>query len=105
MLHVVSSSQAGYDRSLGSPRLRGSQGRRAHTIGTGGRKQSRPVESEMLPGVRKERGEGVLVFEDVPAEVCDVFSDMLLSPNTIRHLEELMEHAEPNKRGPVYTYA
>lgn len=53
--------------------------------------------------VRRE-GE-VLVIEDVPAEVCDVCSDTLLAPETIRHLEKLMEqHTEPDKHAPVYSY-
>ncbi len=52
-----------------------------------------------------KRGEDVLVFEQVPAEVCDVCSDTLLAPKTIRHLEELMEQPiEPQKHAPVYVY-
>ncbi len=52
-----------------------------------------------------KRGVDVLVFEDVPAEVCDVCSDILLAPETVRHLEQLMQrHDEPNKHAPVYTY-
>lgn len=53
-----------------------------------------------------KRGSDVLVFEGVPAEVCDVCSDMLLAPETIRHLEQLMQgHEEPEKHAPVYGYA
>ena len=53
-----------------------------------------------------KRGEDVLVFEDVPADVCDVCSDMLLSPETIRHLEQLMQKRDvPEKRAPVFAYA
>ena len=52
-----------------------------------------------------KRGDDVLVFEGVPAEVCDVCSDTLLAPETIRHLEELMkDHAEPLKHAPVFAY-
>lgn len=48
----------------------------------------------------------VLVFENVPAEVCDVCSDVLLSPTTIERIEELMrEKTEPDKRAPVYVYS
>lgn len=48
----------------------------------------------------------VLVFEDVPAEVCDVCSDTLLAPETIRHLEELMKRdAKPRSHAPVFAYA
>jgi len=52
-----------------------------------------------------KRGADVLVFEDVPAEVCDVCSDMLLAPATIRHIEALMaNHPKPRKQAPVYAY-
>ena len=52
-----------------------------------------------------KRGADVVVFEDVPAEVCDVCSDTLLAPETIRHLEVLMrQHTKPQKLAPVYTY-
>jgi YgiT-type zinc finger domain-containing protein len=53
-----------------------------------------------------KRGGKVLVFEDVPAEVCDVCSDTLLAPETIRHIEQIMEnHAEPRTQAPVYVYS
>ena len=52
-----------------------------------------------------KHGANVLIFENVPAEVCDVCSDTLLTPETIRHLEELMRrHIEPRKQAPVYAY-
>jgi len=52
-----------------------------------------------------KRGKDVLVFEDVPAEVCDVCSDSLLTPETIRHLEALMrQRTEPRSHAPVYAY-
>lgn len=48
----------------------------------------------------------VLVFEDVPAQVCDICSDTLLSPSTIRHLEQMIKlKSEPKKHAPVYSYA
>lgn len=53
-----------------------------------------------------KRGEDVLIFEQVPAEVCEVCSDTLLAPNTIQHLEELMQQPmEPHKHAPVFVYA
>ena len=53
-----------------------------------------------------KRGRDVLVFDDVPAEVCDVCSDTLLAPETIRHIEELMiREVEPQSHAPVYAYA
>ncbi len=52
-----------------------------------------------------KHGGEVLVFEDVPAEVCDVCSDTLLAPETIRHIEALIEqHPETEKHAPVYGY-
>lgn len=51
-----------------------------------------------------KRNGKVLVFENVPAEVCDICSDTLLSPETIRRIESLItEHAEPERHAPVYT--
>jgi YgiT-type zinc finger domain-containing protein len=51
-------------------------------------------------------GKDVLVFENVPAEECDVCSDLLLSPNTIQHLEQLMtRRGQPQKHAPVFAYA
>ena len=53
-----------------------------------------------------KRGDEVLVFEGVPADVCDVCSDTLLAPETIRHIEKLIEdHAEPRSHAPVYAYS
>ncbi len=47
----------------------------------------------------------VRVFDDVPAQVCDVCSDTLLSPDTIRHLEALMRsNAAPKAQAPVYAF-
>jgi YgiT-type zinc finger domain-containing protein len=53
-----------------------------------------------------KRGDEVLVFENVPAEVCDVCSDTLLAPETIRHLEMLIrDKSKPARFVPVYEYA
>ncbi len=53
-----------------------------------------------------KQGRKVLVFEDVPAEVCDVCSDTLLTPETIRHLERLVkQEARPRTHAPVFAYA
>ncbi len=52
-----------------------------------------------------KRGSQVLVFEDVPAQVCDICSDTLLAPETIRHLEKMIAlKQEPHKHAPVYAY-
>jgi YgiT-type zinc finger domain-containing protein len=48
----------------------------------------------------------VFVFENVPAEVCDVCSDTLLAPTTVLHLEDLLRlKNKPEKFAPVYEYA
>jgi len=53
-----------------------------------------------------KRGDEVLVFENVPAEVCDVCSDTLLAPETIRRLEMLIrDKSKPGRFVPVYEYA
>jgi YgiT-type zinc finger domain-containing protein len=52
------------------------------------------------------RGDDVQVFTDVPAEVCDVCSDTLLAPGTVRRLEELAKaKKKPHKYAPLYEYA
>jgi len=52
------------------------------------------------------QGRKVLVFEDVPAEVCDVCSDTVLSPETVRHLEALLKQEnKPRTHAPVFAYA
>ena len=51
------------------------------------------------------RGTEVLVFENVPAEVCSICSDMLLAPETVRHLEGLIRRkSKPGRYAPVYVY-
>jgi YgiT-type zinc finger domain-containing protein len=51
-------------------------------------------------------GGRVYVFEDVPAEVCDVCSDILLEPETIRHIEHILaQRDKPSRMAPVYEYA
>jgi len=53
-----------------------------------------------------QHGANVLVFENVPAEICDVCSDTILAPDTIRHLEHLMERqTKPARHAPVFAYA
>jgi len=52
-----------------------------------------------------KKGEDILVFQDVPAEVCCVCSDTLLTPETVTHLEELMRaNPKPSKFAPLYEY-
>ena len=52
-----------------------------------------------------KRGEDVIVFEGVPVDVCDVCADTLLAPDTVRHIEKLLdEPAATCKQAPVYVY-
>ncbi len=53
-----------------------------------------------------KQGRKVLVFEDVPADVCDVCSDTVLTPETVRHLETLLKQEnKPRTHAPVFAYA
>ena len=48
----------------------------------------------------------VVVIDHVPAEVCTVCGDVLLSPNIIRHIEKLLQKADhPTATVPLYEYA
>ncbi len=52
------------------------------------------------------RNLNVLVFENVPVEVCGVCSDTLLAPETIRHIEVLLEQRiAPKTQVPLYAYS
>ncbi len=48
----------------------------------------------------------VIVVDHVPAEVCTVCGDVLLKPETVRRIEELLQvTAQPTKTVPLYEYA
>ena len=48
----------------------------------------------------------VVVIDQVPAEVCDVCSDVLLRPETVARLEQLLQAVrEPTGTAAVYEYA
>ncbi len=48
----------------------------------------------------------VIVIDHVPAEVCSVCGDVLLKPETVRRIEELLRTmAEPTRTVPLYEYA
>lgn len=48
----------------------------------------------------------VIVIENVPAETCSLCGDVLLTPDTVEHIEELLKHhPEPKKTAPVYEFA
>ena len=53
-----------------------------------------------------QRGSDIFVFEHVPAEVCSVCGDTLLSPETMRRLEYLLcAKSQPGRTAPVFEYA
>ncbi len=48
----------------------------------------------------------VVVVDHVPAEVCSICDDVLLSPETVRHIETLLRReTEPIRTVPLYEYA
>ena len=53
----------------------------------------------------RRRGE-VIVIDHVPAEVCSVCGDVLLTPETVRRIETLLEHiGRPARSVPLYEFA
>ena len=47
----------------------------------------------------------VIVIDNVPAEVCTVCGDTLLKPETVRHIESLLQtKRQPTKTVPLYEY-
>ena len=52
----------------------------------------------------RHRGQ-VLVIEGVPAEVCSLCGDILLTPETIRRIEQLMQlSSQPDRVVPLLEY-
>jgi YgiT-type zinc finger domain-containing protein len=51
-------------------------------------------------------GGRVIVIDHVPAEVCDVCGDVLFTPQTVRHIEDLLANL-PTPAGsvPLFEYA
>jgi len=48
----------------------------------------------------------IIVIDQVPAEVCSVCGDVLLKPETVEHIEQLLRTlTEPVKTVPLYEYA
>jgi len=47
----------------------------------------------------------VIVIDHVPADVCDVCGDVLLAPETVRNIEQLLAVLPPPQQtAPVYEY-
>lgn len=48
----------------------------------------------------------VIVIENVPAETCSLCGDVLLSPETVEHIEGLLKQRPQSKKtAPVYEFA
>ncbi len=48
----------------------------------------------------------VVVIDHVPAEVCSIYGDVLLKPETVKHIEKLLRSGiEPSSTVPIYEYA
>lgn len=52
----------------------------------------------------RHRGQ-IIVIDHVPAEVCSVCGDVLLKPETVRRIEELLTTTQPARTIPLYEYA
>jgi YgiT-type zinc finger domain-containing protein len=53
----------------------------------------------------RRRGE-VIVIDHVPAELCSVCGDVLLTPETVRRIEALLaSNSQPVRTAPVYELA
>ncbi len=65
-----------------------------------------PGEYEERKIVHTVRHHGqVVVIDGVPAEVCSVCSDVLLRPETVRRIEELLQSkTAPTSTAPLYQY-
>ncbi|HOE12292.1 MAG TPA: YgiT-type zinc finger protein [bacterium] len=52
----------------------------------------------------KSKGE-IIVIDHVPAEVCSICGDTLLSPETVRQIESrVFTREKPSKTVPLYEY-
>jgi YgiT-type zinc finger domain-containing protein len=48
----------------------------------------------------------IIVLDLIPAEICNVCGDVLLKPETVQRIEQmLVEGLEPTSSAPVYKYA
>ncbi|MHB8481686.1 MAG: YgiT-type zinc finger protein [Nitrospiria bacterium] len=60
-------------------------------------------EKKIVHTVRRK--DKVIVIDHVPAEVCSICGDTLLRPETVRHIEKLLENETlPAGTVPLYEY-
>lgn len=69
--------------------------------------QGCPGEYEARTVVHTVKDQGkVIVIDHVPAEVCGVCGDVLLTSQTVRRIEALLKTAAPpNRNVPLYEFA
>ncbi len=61
-------------------------------------------EERTITHTLRQRGQ-VVVIDHVPAEVCPICGDVLLKPETVQHIEELLKKAsQPDASVPLYEY-
>jgi YgiT-type zinc finger domain-containing protein len=52
------------------------------------------------------RGGQVIVIDHVPAEVCSVCGDVLFNPETVRHIERILNNlGKPAQTVPLFEFA
>lgn len=79
---------------------KGAQNMRCSIEGCPGEYESRTIAHTV-----RHRGK-IVVIDHVPAEICSICGDVLLTPETVRHIESLLgSPARPNKTAPVYEYS
>ena len=62
-------------------------------------------EARLIVHTVKHQGQ-IIVINDVPAEVCSVCGDTLLTPKTVRQIERLLQmKSRPAKTVPLYEFA
>lgn len=62
-------------------------------------------ENKLIVHTVRYRGQ-IVVIDHVPAEVCSVCSDVLLKPETVRQIEQLLRAmTQPQRMVPVYEFA
>ena len=68
--------------------------------------QGCPGDYEQKEIVHTVRYNGKLVVIDhIPAEVCTICGDVLLKPETVEHIEKLLEvRSKPNEMVPLFEY-
>jgi HTH-type transcriptional regulator / antitoxin MqsA len=62
-------------------------------------------EARRITHTVRHRGR-IVVIDHVPAEVCPICGDVLLTAETVRHIEALLQDSpEPSRTIPLYEYA